>query len=282
MHVAVVCSKCTLPPSQADLLHPLTSLDWTCTKHDVDMRETLQVVWLNEKLYIVIPSYPGDLILCCDCDMQLLTTIECPTHESALTTYQGRLVLVGGREGATRSPTNKLWNLQDNGTWAEDLPPMPTRRRRATAVSTGHHLLVAGGMRDGAVEVYDGKRWSTTEPFPVEDYDKGDYVMKSALVNGEWYLMGGAWLGWSVFSASVAALLASVGTGERTHSVWRTLPDAPLEFSSPTAFGNILLAIGGWGEFSFSLLVTAHTSSTEQCSILYCIMALVWTAVVPS
>ena len=269
--VAVVCSKCTLPPSQAGLLHPLTSLEWTCTKHiakNVSFldHEALQTVWLNEKLYIVAKSYPRDLILCCDSDMQLLTTIKCPTRESALTTYQGRLVLVGGREVATGYLTNKLWSLQDDGTWAEDLPPMPTRRRSATAVSTGHHLLVAGGVgedrRETAVEVFDGKRWSTTEPLP-----KGDYVMKSALVNysmksallnGEWYLMGGLWPGRSVFSASVAALLATAGTGERIHSVWRTLPEAPLEFSSPTVFGGLLLAIGGLGEFSFSLIVTAH------------------------
>ena len=265
--MAVVYSKCTLPPSQADLLHPLTSLDWTgtSTEHgDVGRSDTLQVVWLNEKLYIVTASYPGYSILCCDSDMQLLTTIKCPTlaHSSALTTYQGKLVLVGGREVATGYLTNKLWSLQDDGTWAEDLPPMPTWRRSATAVSTGHHLLVAGGMREDqgerAVEVFDGKRWSTTEPLPVGFYD-----MKSALLNGEWYLMGGWWQGRSVFSASVAALLASAGTGERTHSVWRRLPPAPLEFSSPATFGSLLLAIGGWGEY-----LSLHTASTEQCSCL--------------
>ena len=259
--MAVVCSKCTLPPSQAGLLHPLTSLEWTSTKHigkDVSLldHDALQAVWLNGKLYIVITSYPGDLILCCDSDMQLLTTMRSPTHESALTTYQGRLVMVGGREVAT-GDTNKLWSLQDDGTWAEDLPPMPTRRRSATAVSTGHHLLVAGGVgedrRETAVEVFDGKRWSTTEPLPVGFCD-----MKSAHLNGEWYLMGGWRQGCSVFSASVAALLASACKVEGTHSVWRTLPEAPLMFSSPAAFGSLLLAIGGVGEFSFSLIVTAH------------------------
>ena len=262
--MSVVCSKCTLPPSQADLLHPLTSLEWTSTElGDVGMSDinslldTLPAVWLNEKLYIVTATYPGDSILCCDSDMQLLTTIKCPTHESALTTYQGRLVLVGGMEGAARYSTNKLWSLQDDCTWAEDLPPMPTRRRSATAVSTGHHLLVAGGLGvdggESAVEVFDGKRWSTTEPLPVRGHD-----VKFALLNGEWYLMGGWWHGHSVFSASVAALLASAGTGERTHSVWRRRPEAPLGFSSPAAFGGLLLAIGGLGEFSFSLIVTAH------------------------
>ena len=245
--------------------------------------DTLQAVWLNEKLYIGAESH-GDSILCCDSDMQLLTTIKCSTRKSALTTYQGRLVLVGGREGATGYLTNKLLSLQDDGTWAENLPPMLTRRRSATAVSIGHHLLVAGGMgedqgeravemlsslcllptgemeedgeRETAVEVFDGKRWSTTEPLP-----EGLSNMKSVLLNGEWYLMGGHWHCRSVFSASVAALLATAGTGERTHSVWRKLPEAPLYWSSPAAFGSLLLAIGGLGEYS-----SLHTSSTEQCS----------------
>ena len=220
--------------------------------------DALQAIWLNEKLYIGAKSYPGDLILCCDSDMQLLTTIKCPTRESALTTYQGRLVLVGGEEVATGHPTNKLWSLQDYGTWAEDLPPMLTQRRSATAVSTGHHLLVAGGMGEdavtSAVEVFDGKRWSTTEPLPKKLYN-----IKSALLDGEWYLMGGGWIqGRSVFSASVAALLTSAGKVEGTHSVWKKLPEAPLMYSNLAAFGSLLLAIGGWGEFSFSLIVTAH------------------------
>ena len=221
------------------------------------LNDVLQTVWLNEKLYIVEKSYPHDLILYCNSDMQLLTTIRSPTRESALTTYQGRLVLVGGREVATGYLTNKLWSLQDDGTWAEDLPPMPTRRRSATAVSTGHHLLVASGMREdggeSAVEVFDGKRWSTTEPLPKEFHD-----MKSALLDGEWYLMGGWRQDRSVFSASVAALLTSAGTGERTLSVWKKLPEAPLKYSSLAVFGGLLLAIGGRGEFSFSLIVTAH------------------------
>ena len=259
------------PPSQADLLHPLTSLEWTFTKHiskEVGLldHDALQAVWLNGKLYIVITSYPGDLILCCDSDMQLLTTMRSPTHESALTTYQGRLVMVGGREVAT-GDTNKLWSLQDDGTWAEDLPPMPTRRRSATAVSTGHHLLVAGGLgEDGvksAVEVFDGKRWSTTKPLP-----EGDYGMKSALLNGEWYLMGGLWPGRSVFSASVAALLATAGTNVRTHSVWKRLPVAPLEKSSPASFGGLLLAIGGLGEYNFLCHCTQQAlNSALDCGV---------------
>ena len=214
------------------------------------MSDTLQAVWLDEKLYIGGKLNAGDsVILCCNSDMQLLTKIKSPSLWSALTTYQGRLVLVGGREVATGDITNKLWSLQDNGTWAEDLPPMLTQRNSSTVVSTGHHLLVAGGVgvdveEVSAVEVFDGKRWSRTEPLHKEVY-----YMKSALRDGEWYLMGGWTQGRSVFSASVDALLATDDKVKESHCVWRTLPEAPLKFSSPVAFGSLLLAISGLGEY---------------------------------
>ena len=208
---------------------------------DFDASDALQAIWLNEMLYIGGSSYAGDSILCYDSDMHLLMTIESPAHLSALTTYQGKLVLVGGLEVATGDVTNKLWILQDDGTWDEDLPPMLTRRSDATAVSTSRYLLVAGGWRvdgaESAVEVFDANMWSRTEPLP-----KGGSDIKSVLLNGEWYLMGGLRQGRSVFSASVAALFASAG---KVDSVWRTLPEAPLELSSLAAFGSLLLTIGG-------------------------------------
>ena len=211
-----------------------------------------QAVWLNEKLYIggglTGNSVTDAIILCSDGDLKSWTLIKSPTYWSALTTYRGKLVLAGGVEVATECTTNKLWSLQEDGTWAEELPPMPTQRSRPTALSTGQHLLVAGGVgvggAEGAVEVFDGEKWSRSESLP-----KGGPNMKSALFKGEWYLMGGPMQGCSVFSASVDALLATAGTGERTHTVWRTLPEAPLERSSTAVFGSHLLAIGGKNEY---------------------------------
>ena len=224
-----------------------------------------QAVLINKTFYMGGQSVRGNsIILCCDNDMQLLTEIESPTHWSALTTYQGKPVLVGGEEVGTRHITNKLWSLQDNGTWAEDLPPMLTRRSEATAMSTGQYLLVAGGRGVGreerAVEVFDGKMWFKTEPLP-----KGGQDIKSVLLNGEWYLMGGWCQGRSVFSASVNILLDTAGTCKGTHTVWRTLPKAPLAFSSPVVFNSLLLAIGGaedkFGEYftAVYIYIVAHS-----------------------
>ena len=207
----------------------------------------VQAVWVDEKLYIEIGSSGAGSsnIMRCNSSMQFQTDIKSPAYWSALTTYQGKLVLVGGVDITVGPTTNKLWSLQDDDKWAEDLPPMLTQRNSVTALSTSNYLLVAGGRgvsgaEESAVEVFDGLKWSTTAPLP-----KGGPYIRSALLNGELYLMGGWWQGCSVFSAELATLLASAGTGEGTHSVWRTLPEAPLKVSSPVAFGSLLLAIGG-------------------------------------
>ena len=239
--------------SQVDLLHPLTSLEWSkCTDMPFGVRDA-QAVWLNGKLYIGggFTSSVGDesIILCSDGDMKSWTSIKSPTSQSALTTYQGKLVLVGGEKVASGQVTNKLLSLKDDGAWAEELPPMLTLRREATALSIDHHLLVAGGHKDvsedshtAEVEIFDGRRWLRAQPLP-----KAAWHMKSAFFHGEWYLMGGFRQDRSVFSATVDTLIASASAGGEMPTVWKTLPEAPLDLwqSSTAVVGGHLLAIGG-------------------------------------
>ena len=113
-------------------------------------------------------------------------------------------------------------------------------------MSTGHHLLVAGGVvgigveYTAEVEIFDGRRWVTAQPLPKAAWD-----MKSAYLNGEWYLMGGEGQDRSVFSATVDTLIASASAGGETPTVWKTLPEVPVGWSSTAVFGGHLLVIGG-------------------------------------
>ena len=242
------------PHTQSDLLNPLTSIEWnkcsdtpTCITCNTDSG---QLAFLDGKLYLEAEDTSHDRncqILCYDCAVKSWTSIKSPTLGSAFTTYQRRLVLIGGIEVATGQLTNKLWSLQDDGTWAEELPPMLTPRTRATALSIGHHLqhvLVAGGLGGGTssaeVEVFDGRRWTRAQPLPEADYN-----MKCAFLKGEWYLMGGVSQGSSVFSATVDTLIASASAGGETPSVWRRLPCVPNAKCCAAVFGGHLLAIGG-------------------------------------
>jgi len=76
---------------------------------------------------------------------------------------------VGGLEASTGQTTNQLWVFEEGEqTWTQPLPPMPTRRLRASVVSTQDHLIVAGGYSSGCmlntVEVFDGQQWVTADP----------------------------------------------------------------------------------------------------------------------
>ena len=88
------------------------------------------------------------------------------------TTYHSQLVLVGGRDSNTREATNQLWVLDEQYHWTQPLPPMTTKCYKASAISVGDHLIVAGGQ-DGnhacpldEVEMYDGHQWRKVQSPP--------------------------------------------------------------------------------------------------------------------
>ena len=147
-------------------------------------------------------------------------------------------MLIGGEEVTTGNDTNKLFSLQDDGTWSEELPPMPTPRLSPTAVSTDHHILVADGAE---VEVFDGNKWSRAQSLPVRLSLLG---ATSTLFNGEWYLMTRFGQG-ALSSASVDALIASACAGEEDHNVWKSVPGPPRRRARIGTFGGRLLAVGG-------------------------------------
>ena len=221
-----------LPLSQTDLLHPLTSLEWRKYTVSPTGLHDIQSIQRNRKFYI--RAY--DTILCLDNDLKSWELIESPTHFSALASYQGKLVLIGGEENTTREATKKLFSLQDDGTWREELPPMLTPRRFPTAVNTGHHILVTDGTD---VEVFDGSKWSRAQPLP----EKLTHILTSTLLNGGWYLMTKFQVMGSLFCASVDDLIASACAGERGQNVWKSLPGPPL-WATIGTFGGHLLAVG--------------------------------------
>ena len=184
-------------------------------------------------------------------------TLPSPTRRSALATYHSQLVLVGGMASST--VTNQLWILQeDERTWRQPLPAMPTARFAASAISHHNHHIVAGGVdsnhrETNVVEVYDGCQWMKTDPLP-----KCCSYMKTTIHNGNYYLMGGSNQGQSVFCASLLSLIAKTTqqsptqqsptspSSGRQKSAWETLPHVPYEYSATTILGAALVAVGGY------------------------------------
>ena len=207
-----------------------------------------QAVVLGNKVYIgggsMNPS-PQSRLLIYDFTKDSWDIIDAPTEWYALTSYHSKLVLVGGRDPNTKEATNQLWVLNEHNQLTQPLPPMTTKRYHASAVSVGDHLIVAGGQ-DGShvcpldeVEMYDGHWWRKIESLP-----KACWWMTSTLHEGNWYLAGGRGQSNEVYQTSLESLIAtSEGAGQT--SVWKKLPDVPLEHSATTILGDKLITVGG-------------------------------------
>ena len=179
------------------------------------------------------------------------SALPSPARQSALTTYHSQLVLVGGVVVSSGEATNQLWVLQeDEQTWRQPLPAMPTARYGVSAISHLNHIIAPGGrdssFRDmNVVEVYDGHQWMKTDPLP-----RYCSFMRATIHNETCYLMGGDFQYNSVFCASLHSLIAKITqqspTSHISGSVWETLPDVPYVYSATTILGGALVAVGGW------------------------------------
>ena len=199
--------------------------------------------------------------------IDLWCILQTPTYYFALTTYHSQLVLIGGYNiGANNTLTNELWTLHYNQ-WLQTLPPMQSKRYGASAVSHGEHLIVAGGTGGkyyetlDIVEVYDGQHWSYVQPLPNTSGD-----MKSVVLNGCWYLMGGDEQGEDVYYASLDELITSCEMSQP--SIWKLLPIVPCWYSTPAVLGKRLVSIGGIRPIPnvslYSNIIYAYSHITES------------------
>ena len=255
----------------------------------VHMRDA-QAVWLGDKLYV-----GGGLISGSNRDAASLyihtpTTdtwshIDTPVFWFVLITYHSQLMLVGGRElvgeDKDRPITNKLWTLTEHDQWRETLPPMITKRHEASAVEFADNILVAGGEDDNGrmfkiVEVYNGHHWAEAQCLLKPCYD-----MKSTVLDGHWYLMGGMGQGEGVYYASLDSLVASCRPSEKPlPSVWKRLPDVPHDHSSTAVLGNRLIAVGGASSSIHAY--SPHTQSWVHVGDMPIRLSSTCTAVLPT
>ena len=229
-----------------------------------------QAVWLGDKLYVGGGGKSGSFRDAARLYINTPTTdtwteINTPVCYFALVTYHSQLVLVGGWEyvGEERNGpvTNKLWTLTGSDQWRKTLPPMTTKRHRASAVEFADNIVVAGGRDDNwrgidIVEVYNAHHWAKAQCL-----DKTYCWMKSTVLNEQWYLMGGEGQGKKVYYASLDSLVASCK--KPLPSVWKRLPDVPHDRSSTAVFGNRLVAVGG-GVFPFSSSIHTYSPHTQS------------------
>ena len=171
-----------------------------------------------------------------------------PYNDMSLTTYQDKLVAVGGRHLSTREATDQLVTSATGKDWQPSLPPMPTKRYNTSSVSAGSPdvLIVAGGRgSDGSalhmVEVLLGDQWSSAHPLPTPCWH-----MRSSLHEGNFYFTGGYELENTIYTCSCTSLIASCGlTGNDTSTttpVWRKL-EAPDDTVAIVSYSSRLITV---------------------------------------
>ena len=177
-----------------------------------------------------------------------------PYRYGSLAVVSGQLTAIGGckdiRDAATYTPNLFSTHVSHSYSgWSGTFPPMPTKRRSASAAATDEHLIVAGGTagplcRDNlaTVEVMDinAQVWSTVSRLP-HPYDRA-----SATICGNRLYLAGGWHGEnktkSVLTCSVSKLLRSSSSSETT---WHQIADAPVYCSTCVTVNGELLAVGG-------------------------------------
>ena len=185
-----------------------------------------------------------------------------PTYNYSLAVIDNRLTTIGGTlEGKF---SNKLFCLEDKHRklqWTELLPPMPTKRACTNALYSLKVLIVAGGQGESGdplskVEILNMdmnmKQWCVVASLPSPTLRAS-----MTLSNGYIYVLGGTGANQqqqrSVFRCSLSTLLQSSYQQHvfhcpppmQAHSVWSSVADLPVTWSTCLSFHKLPLAVGG-------------------------------------
>ena len=171
----------------------------------------------------------GDRLYISSTNLHSWTITTLPYQYMSLTTYQDKLVAVGGLLLSTHEATDQLLTSATGEDWQPSLPPMPTKRHSTSSVSAGSpEVLIVYGGKDSdntdlhMVEVLLGNQWNTAHPLPTPCYE-----MRSILHEGNFYFTGGVNKENTIYTCSCTSLITSCGlTGNDTSTttpVWREL-----------------------------------------------------------
>ena len=250
--------------SQPQLFHPQARLQWKrCVDLPLEMR-CAQAVVMGKKVYVGAGDTDKveDMIHV----FQYTTTRDewsrLPPHTVslfAMAQFTGKLITVGGVI-PNSDITGKVYCFKEESQeWVEFLKPMTTARYCLSVATTQSTIIASGGVtsfRDGkrvvcaTVEVYSNEtsQWYTADPLPAPYF-----WMSSVTIADTCYLLGGRDADnmriTTVLYASLTSLIQKATSpthqsASRT-SVWKTLPDIPLNVSTAASLSGNLLAVGG-------------------------------------
>ena len=172
-----------------------------------------------------------------------------PYKQGSLAVVNGQLTAIGGCKNISNKQTYSNSLLTHDQSWSDIFPPMPTKRRGTTAITSKEHLIVAGGANGidcsdiiNTVEVMDTKSlaWSTVASLPHP------YNLASAAICGDHlYMLGGFDNNDKTKSVLTCSLPELLQSSSSSSSVWRRVADAPAYWSTCTAVNGQLLVVSG-------------------------------------
>ena len=172
-----------------------------------------------------------------------------PYQHGSLALVNHQLTGIGGCVDIVPQQTYTKKLLCLRGSWSDVFPPMPTKRRNTTAVTTKEHLIVAGGATGPdldenviTVEVMDTRAlvWSTVASLPHP------YIWASATICGDHlYMLGGVDDKGKTKSVLTCSLTELLQSSSSSVCIWHRVADALAYHSTCAAVNGQLLAVGG-------------------------------------
>ena len=192
----------------------------------------------------------------------------CRFGDFSMAVVKDKLTTIGGQHGKTAINTLCCLSSLSRMKWEELLPPMPTKRVNAAAVTTSTHLVVAGGISVSGVGIstvevlnFQTLQWALASSLPEMI---GCPTM--TLCDEHVYLSGDE----SIFSCSVEELVKSCNPANSSagDSVWTRLPDTPTYDTTLATLKGRVLTIGGTKKKHPTGAIHCYDSSTNSWSVI--------------
>lgn len=189
---------------------------------------------------------------------QAFSPVDCKYLRCSMVMIHNTVVTVGGAASKDKTVprSDELLSFNPGSSqWEEVLPRMPTKRSRTTALTHGRLIIVIGGEDENhtiltRVEILDTE---TNIWYRGIDLPEPRCCSSGTIVNDTIYILGG-WRGddpvSSVLACSVDLLINSCKPAtqhwqEESSTIWKPLPNLPVQEAACTSFHNTLLVIGG-------------------------------------
>ena len=203
---------------------------------------------------------------------------HCEQKMGSLAIVHDFLVMIGGKQTHNGVLTDKLLNLIDteSGMWVEQLPPMPTKRLFATAITYLNHLIVAGGSSTGRVEhntdIVEVLNTSSLVWSRVANLPHTFGAATAAICGDLLYMLGGNDAfqpRQSVLVCSLTELISSQNHSEESHhgtTVWKREANLPLYYSTCAEINGQLVSLGGQDPVTKAATSTVYKYSLAKRS----------------